>query len=507
LNIHLRKQVYDRDMNFRFSRALQTDGEGNFSEQFTGIGIANILPSDKVCVNVQEHMSPEFEADNNKYRVVGISPKINATVPFRDADLNLDTFNDVITGWVSGDYTGPVEILIFNSTAYETVTANAVEGIFRIDYPIDESVLWAYPAIRFEGSSFPAFPLQRGRNLDALTINIFNDFNKPAEAVTESGINTTVTIPGGINPKISLPGRVAPSTLKLDDPTSHDIAGNKFVKPTKIIGTITNKGDMGWLESQGDEFVRDGNTDPNLRHFTGSIKITEIAVQSALEAALEDLKGPHDNWLPKPQTKIPYTATVQAQQAMGLKVIKDSNSPTGIRVESYPTSAAEFVFNQPDVVAYKVEIEYEGLKLERIYNPFEYHYNNNQQSVNDFLGPLREQFTSPAQEHIDSVTNPADVMNQWQGSWITNIRKMSLTQKDGSVTGTILMNGKSMSIEGIVTDGVFAGSIMAPSSTSIFGSIISVEMNISSDGRSINFRNVGDSAELKGLKGTRAMKQ
>lgn len=404
-------EVYDKNTNIKFSKSLQTDGKGNFSEQLNGIGIANILPTDKVCINVQENMSPEFEEDGNKYRVVGVSPKINATVPFSHSDLNLDTFNDVITGWVSGDYTGPVEIQIMEGTVNKTITANAVNGLLKVEYPITESTLWATARVNFEGSSFPAFPLLRGRNLDALTINVFNDFSKPAETAAESGIKTTVTIPGGIKPRVSLSGRVAPTTLKLDDPTSHDIAGNEFVKPTKITGTITNKGDMGWLESQSDEFVRDGNTDPNLRHFTGSIKITEIAVQSALEAALEDLKGPHDNWLPKPQTKLPYTATVQAQQAMGLKVIKDSSSPTGIRVESYPTSAAEFVFNQPDVVAYKVEIEYEGLKLERIYNPFEYHYNNNQQSVNDFLGPLREQFISPAQEHIDSVTNPADVLH------------------------------------------------------------------------------------------------
>ena len=168
-------EVYDRNSNLRLSKALQTDGEGNFSEQFTGLGVANILPTDKVCVNVQENMSPEFEADGNKYRVVGISPKIKATVPFSNADLNLDTFNDAITGWVSGDYTGPVEIRIDKYPRGETVTANAVEGIFRIEYPIDESVYSAYPCIRFEGSSFPAFALQRGRNLDALTINIFND--------------------------------------------------------------------------------------------------------------------------------------------------------------------------------------------------------------------------------------------------------------------------------------------------------------------------------------------
>jgi hypothetical protein len=506
-------EVYDRDSNIKFSKALQTDGEGNFSEQFTGIGIANILPSDKVCVNVQEHMSPEFEADNNKYKVVGTSPKINATVPFSDADLNLDTFNDVITGWVSGDYTGPVEVKIMEGTLNKTITANAVDGLFKVEYPITESTAWATANVNFEGSSFPRFAQLRYPNLDALTINIFNDFNKPAEAVSESGIKTTVTIPGGVNPGVNLPDSITSSQGKLGNLTSQDIAGNEIIKPTKIIGTITNKGDMGWLENQGDDKIRpsdkigQGNENGNFRPYEGNVKITELYVQSALEAALEDLKGPHDNWLPKPQTDPVYTATTQARQAIGKKVIKDSSSPSGIRIESYPTSAAEFEFNQPDVAAYIIEIEYEGLKLERIYNPFEYHYNNNQQSLNDFLGPLREQFVSPAQEEIDSVTNPADVMNQWEGSWMTNVGAMNLSQKGTSVTGTIMKDGKTMTVEGTVTDGVFKGSILVPSTSSIFGDIISIEMNISSDGRSINFRNIGTETEMRGLNGTRAIRQ
>jgi len=503
-------EVYDNNSNIKFSKALQTDVEGNFSEQFSGIGIANILPSDKVCVNVQEHMSPEFLEENNKYRVVGTSPKINATVPFNMLDINVDTVNDTITGWVSGKYNGDLNINIDKFVNGEIVkeikTVHSTNGIFKLNYPIDQHTDWVTARIEFEGSSYISLP--KLRNLDALTINIFNDYSKPAEDAAESGIKTTVTIPGGINPGVGLPGSIISSVEKLDNSLSHDIAGNEIIKPTnKIIGTITNKGDMGWLESQGDDLTRPGNENGNLKSYVGNVKITEIYVQSALEAALEDLKGPHDNWLPKPQTDSTYTATTQAQQAIGIKVIKDSNSPNGIRLESYPTSAAKFEFNQPDVAAYKIEIEYEGLKMEKIYNPFEYHYNNNQQSLNDFLGPLREQFVSPAQEKIDSVTNPADVMNQWQGSWMTNVGAMNLTQKGTSVTGTIMKGGKTMTVEGTVTDGAFRGSILAPSTSSIFGDIISIEMNISSDGRSIDFRNIGTGTEMRVLNGTKAIRQ
>lgn len=396
-------EVYDKDLNIKFSKAIQTDEKGNFSDQF--IGNYNILPDDNVCVNIQEHMSPEFEIESNKYKVAGASPKIKATVPFSEADINLDAFNDVITGWVSGNYTGPVEIPINKGNVNETVTANAVNGLFTVEYPINESTSWAYPEIKFEGSTFPKFPSLRYPNLDALTINFFNDFN-PSE---DNAIQSSITVPGGIDTGVHLPDSITEMQAGLDNLTSHDIEGNELIKPTRIIGTITNKGDMGWLESQGDEYVRPGMSIGNLGYFDGEVKITEIPVQSALDHIREKVGKPHI------VTQIPaeslYTSITQAQQAMGLKPVKDNSSPGGVRIVSYPTSAAQFVFNKPDVIAYKVEIEHEGHKIEKIYNPFAEYYENVLQFNEDFLGPVRVQFTSPAQEHIDSVTNPADELN------------------------------------------------------------------------------------------------
>lgn len=496
--------VNDRNSNQKFSRIITTDAEGNFSIGFGG-GIFNILPTDKVIVDMY-NLSPEFKIENSKYKVVGKSPNIIPIVPFSKLDLNIDSFNDVITGWVSGKYTGSVQVEIMRAgNTNDVITVNSINGIFKYEYPINELIIGGYAIISFEGSDY--ISAIRSRNLDALTINIFNDF-KPAVALNGAARmqGSGMTIKKGVDINVPLPESIKTGQDKLSGLTSQDSAGRKFIKPTKVFGSITNKGDMGWIRSQGDEYVRAGTSSSDLRHFDGNVKITEISVQSALEAMMEDLKGPHADWLPKPK-KTPWTATVQAEHAMELKAVRDSRIPTGFRIDQIPTSAARFEFNNPDVCAYKIEIEHEGLTLERIYNPYTYHYNNNQQSVNDFLGPLKEAATLVTEEHIDSVVNPADVMNQWNASWITQIGTMQLTQKGSAVTGTIMQGGTAITIEGTVSHGVFKGSILVPSESSVFGDIVSVEMNISTDGKTIDFRNIGANNMLRSLKGSKAIKR
>ncbi|HCJ58903.1 MAG TPA: hypothetical protein DHV55_17275, partial [Clostridiaceae bacterium] len=296
--------------------------------------------------------------------------------------------------------------------------------------------------------------------------------------------------------------------LPTQDLTGQDIEGNKFIKPTKVFGSITNKGDMGWIQNQGDEYVRSGTSNSALKHYSGNIKITSIQVQSALEAMLEDMKGPHDNWLPKPESGwVPWTAATQAQQAMRLKPVKDSGSPMGYRIEQIPTSASQFEFDKPDVVAYVIEVEHEGLKLTKTYNPYAYHYNNNQQTIEDFIGPLKEAITLVTEEKIDSIVNPADVMNEWQGAWMTQMGKMELTQKGASITGSIIQDNAVYTVEGTISNGVFKGSYLVPSATGGFGDIVSFEMDISADGKSISFKSIGAGAKLKNLNGTKAIKQ
>jgi len=513
-------EVYDKWKSLKFIRTVTTDAEGKFKAQFTGA--QNILTLDWVYINVpkrtrmvekqmwtpagtityevEEDVTPVIEVNNTKFKVVGKSGDIRPTVPFSRLDFNVDTFNDVITGWVSGNYTGPVKIggLIPNSNA--TVNAQAVNGLFTLSYPIDQNVYNVHAFVDFEDCWFP-YPsgVTRQRNLDALTLSVFNDF-KPAEALQENGNagSNGITIGKGVDKNISLPSSITNAQNRLSELlselTSKDVSGRKFVKPTKVTGTIVNTGDMGWVEKQGDDYVRTAPVSP-LRHYDGNVTITAISVQSALEAMFEKLKGPHDNWVPRPRPEPPWTATTKSQQAMHLRVKKDANAPDGIRIEQIPTSSGRFEFDKPDVVAYYIEIEYEGLTKKYTYNPYTYHYNNNQESVEDFLGPFIQAVTPVTQEKVDAVINPADVTSQWQGSWVTNVGIMQLTQKGTAVSGNIMQGATAVPLQGTVTNGIFKGS---------YGNNMSFEMNISADGKTINFKNFGAAGSLRGLNGTTA---
>lgn len=422
-------EVYDKDGKIKFYRVLTTDNEGRFSTVFTGN--ENILPSDEVIINVEDFMSPQFTLeDGRNFKVVGKSPEINPTVPFSLMDFDVDTFNDVISGWVSGDYTGPINIsiekFVNNNKVTDIQTANVQGGLFKLDYPIDQSTDWVKVYVDFEGSKYGAGP--KMRNLDALVINTSNYYADSAVASSTgtpggqgSGIPST-TIPGGIDiGGPSLPGSVGAAQDKLDDLASRDTAGNRIIKPEKVMGMITNKAEMGYLIKQGDNYVRPGVNSKNLNCFTGSVKITGIPVQSALDVMLQKfrenkaiLDSPHPDSIHNPSEaalspQAAFTATTQARQELGFRKVKDSNSPVGFTMQSYPTSAAKFQFNNPDVVAYKIEIEYEGMTAEHVFNPFVYHYESSDRySMSDFIGPLRETYRLRTQERIESITNPAD---------------------------------------------------------------------------------------------------
>lgn len=470
-----------------------TDNSGNF--MIKDAARYNIRPSDKIVVKIEN--SPVFEVEGRKFKVVGNSKEIKSTVPFSALDFKVDSVNDIITGWVSGNYNGPVQLTLtgtgFNTTM---LTANAVNGMFTYEYPIDQRLYSVHAVIGFEDHKYPDNQgVVRERSIDAFTINLYNDFKEDTEASVQNSKTSF-----GREPFNKAGNKVPKDTT--GDLNLQDIEGNKFIKPVKVFGTITNKGDMGWIQNQGEEYGRGYDTDGTANNYNGNVKITSIQVQSALEAMLEDSKGPHDNWLPKPKSDwVEWTAETQVQPAMELR----PEAGTG-RIMELPTSAAKFEFNDPDVVAYRVEIEYEGLKLTREYNPFVYHYNNNQQSLNDFIGPLKEAVSLVTEEKTDAVVNPADVTNQWNSSWITQIGTMQLEQKGASLTGSIIQGDKVFKIEGTVSGGKFKGSCLIPSDSG-FGDIVSFEMDISADGKTINFKNIGAGNMLKTLNGSNAVRQ
>ena len=415
-------EVYDKDGKLKFYRGLTTDYEGRFSIVFTGN--ENVFPSDKVVINIEDFMSPQFTLeDGRNFKVIGRSPEIKPTVPFSLMDFDVDTFNDVISGWVSGDYTGPINISIDKFENGNRVTdiriANVQRGLFQLDYPIDQSMDWVKVYIDFEGSKYGAGP--KLRNLDALVINTSNYY---ADSIASSSTGSSEGQAGGIDiGGPPLPGSVGSAQDKLNNLSSMDTAGNRIIKPEKVMGMITNRGEMGYLTRQGDDYVRIG-TNKNLNCFTGNVRITAIPVQSALEVMLQKfsknraiLDSPHPESIRNPsETTVQgqaqqglYTTTTQARQELGFRKIKDSSNPMGFIMQSYPTSAAKFQFNNPDVVAYKIEIEYEGLTAEHVFNPFVYHYeSSNRYSMSDFIGPLRESYRLRTQERAESITNPAD---------------------------------------------------------------------------------------------------
>lgn len=189
-----------------------------------------------------------------------------------------------------------------------------------------------------------------------------------------------------------------------------------------------------------------------------------------------------------------WTAVVQSQRAT---------------FDGKPTSASTFEFVNPEVLSYVLEIEHEGFKKEVIYDPFVFHYSDTNQRLQEFAHrPLREEVNLETEEKKDAVTNPADnVSNQWQGYWMTNMGVMKLTQQGIYISGTINQDGKEYAIEGSISNGTFKGNILIPSKSNALGGITFFEMSISSDGKSINFKNFDAGTNLKSLNGTKALKQ
>lgn len=496
-----------------------TDGEGKFRSNPNAY---NLIPSDKVVVSIpQDEM---FEIDNKKYKVIkDRSKEVKATVPFTDLDFDVDTFNDVITGTVLGQYNGPVDVIVRNWEGLKETryTANAVDGVFALNTTIDESTYGVTCEINFEGTRFPeSGTVFKQPNLDALEIYFFNDFT----IATDTSRYDMKVKP----PTVNIGGIGSKPLEKL--PINEDDEGNKVIRPAKVFGSITNRGEMGVVEVQGDNYVRKGAEDILVKPFTGSVKITSVPIKSAMLDIIN--RKDRSNLTDPIVNSSGWTATTQTQPAI---------------FDGKPTSAATFEFIAPEVLAYTIEIEYEGLTKTERYNPFVFHYEKTLQNINEFARqPVQKEVTLIIEDKKDAIVNPGDTMipgnimnnltqgnammqssiatpgntaaqsttapassigNQWNAKWNTQIGTMELTQEGSEVKGYIMKGTVKYTVEGTITNGVFKGSIMVPSAGSLFGDIVTVEMDISTDGKSINFRNVGSGAELKGLNGTRAMKQ
>lgn len=326
--------------------------------------------------------------------------------------------------------------------------------------------------------------------MDALEINFFNDFTD----MTDDRLYDMKVK----QPTVNITGRGSVSLERLR--INEDDEGNKIIRPARVFGSITNSGEIGVVEVQGDNYVRKGSDDISAKPFTGSVKITSVPIKSAMLDIIN--RKDRSNLTDPIVNSSGWTASTQTQPAI---------------FDGVPTSAATFEFISPEVLAYTIEIEYEGLKKTERYNPFVFHYEKTLQNINEFARqPVQKEVTLITEDKKDAIVNPGDTMipgnnmnnlTQWNAKWNTQIGTMELTQEGSAVKGYIMKGTVKYSVEGTVTNGVFKGSIMVPSAGSLFGDIVTIEMDISTDGKSINFRNVGSGDSLKGLNGTRAIKQ
>ncbi|NLM44908.1 MAG: hypothetical protein GX201_13005 [Clostridiales bacterium] len=400
-------KVYDREGILKLEHVTGTDDNGKFS-----VNYGNLLATDWVEVEVPENESPVITLeDGKKFKVAGVSKRIRATVPFIEMDFNVDTLNDVITGWVSGDYTGPVTIKIWHmDNSIVTKVVNAQGGIFRLDYPIDRNTLHVTVDIPFEGRSFGTGEL-KGRNLDAIEIISKIEYEYWPEEHVDSIMERF-----GTNPAWQNAADVNKKFLGISEEEFFEgLERAVSIKSKKVVGRIINKGAMSWLEKQGANYVRPETDSGNTKWCDATVKITEIPIISEeLLSAIQRYRQLH------PQRTIPgvsshvggmevYRATTRTTQEMGLRLKRDGSSPSGYAIETYPTSTAKFEFD-PGCIAYRIEVEYEGLTVVHEYCPYETHVAElyeDEPSMSDIIGPLREAYRLRSQERIESVINPA----------------------------------------------------------------------------------------------------
>lgn len=479
-----------------------TDAEGKFNINSRGYSY-NLLPTDRVVIDIEQFdiyiddsAEKYFKVGDKVYELTEIKSKdVKASVPFTKIDFNVDTVNDLITGTVTGKYgqfSGPIDIKVVNKNFSEKKYKTAVvDGIFSLKVPIDQNTWNVWAEINCDGFIFPDNKgVCREPNLGALEIHFYNDYTQIESNINRAEIDVELNIP-----TLNIPGMRPPSKQQgsIIANIDKDDAGNKVIRPTKVFGTITNSGEMGSALVQGGDYIRDSRiSNTSVEPYTGSVKITSLPIKSAM---LDIINKKDRSNLTDPIVNTPgWTAVTQAKR---------------IIMEGEATSAALFEFDKPEVLAYEIEIEYEGLTKTVRYNPFVFHYERTLQNIDEFARqPLQKDITIITEDKKDAIINPADSsLNKWQGSWITNIGAMQLKQEGNFINGTIIQNGKEYAIEGSISNGVFRGSILLPSESSIFGDITSFEMDMSSDGRSINFKSFGMNTKLKGLNGTKAIKQ
>lgn len=133
-----------------------------------------LRPDDLVQVNVYR---PQENDSSTVY--AGSSVLQNPTVPFSAIDFTADVFNDVVSGTISGGYSGPIELLLdddYDHGEQTVLRANASNGTFSIPVALTASDLVGV-CLRYEGVAFPRVPIYKYPGLEALTITCSQSAN------------------------------------------------------------------------------------------------------------------------------------------------------------------------------------------------------------------------------------------------------------------------------------------------------------------------------------------
>jgi len=162
---------------------ILTDGQGRFSLNLP------LGPEDYVSFNVYKpHESIAL------WTYVGNYEFGYARVPFENITVNADAFNDIITGEVSGNYTGPMDMVLVRNSVERVIPVNVSQGVISLatDLIGGDHI---YPRLTIEGTVFPREQMEYAPTLSTLELKytaagndingtITNNISKSAKAFT-----------------------------------------------------------------------------------------------------------------------------------------------------------------------------------------------------------------------------------------------------------------------------------------------------------------------------------
>ncbi len=142
-----------------------TNGQGKFSLSLP------LGPEDYVSFNVYKpHESIAL------WTYVGNYEFGYAKVPFESITIDADAFNDIITGEVSGSYTGPMDIVLVRDSIEKVLPVNVSQGVISLSADLVGGDR-IYPRLTIEGTDFPREQMEYTPTLSTLELKYSTEGN------------------------------------------------------------------------------------------------------------------------------------------------------------------------------------------------------------------------------------------------------------------------------------------------------------------------------------------